>query len=100
MLVLHEGARTIVDVGMVGRDGIEMAIQYGVHDIQHISFMDDRLVEMARADRSPSVRLYTAAAAADILARHRGAQESGESRAHSRSNSHRSRRIAVRERRS
>jgi imidazolonepropionase-like amidohydrolase len=27
--------------------GIELAIRYGVHDIQHISFMDERLVEMA-----------------------------------------------------
>lgn len=27
--------------------GIEMAIEHGVHDIQHISFMDERLVERA-----------------------------------------------------
>ena len=27
--------------------GIELAIQHGVHDIQHCSFMDERLVEMA-----------------------------------------------------
>ncbi len=31
------------------RNGIEMAIEYGVHDIQHISFMDERLVELAAA---------------------------------------------------
>jgi imidazolonepropionase-like amidohydrolase len=29
--------------------GIEMAIDHGVHDIQHISFMDERLVERAHA---------------------------------------------------
>jgi imidazolonepropionase-like amidohydrolase len=29
--------------------GIELAIRHGVHDIQHISFMDERLVEMAHA---------------------------------------------------
>lgn len=29
--------------------GIEMAIDHGVHDIQHISFMDERLVEKAHA---------------------------------------------------
>jgi imidazolonepropionase-like amidohydrolase len=29
------------------KSGIELAIQHGVHDIQHISFMDERLAEMA-----------------------------------------------------
>ncbi len=29
------------------KSGIELAITHGVHDIQHISFMDERLVEMA-----------------------------------------------------
>jgi len=29
------------------KSGIELAIQNGVHDIQHISYMDDRLAEMA-----------------------------------------------------
>lgn len=29
------------------QSGIEQAIQCGVHDLQHISFMDERLVEMA-----------------------------------------------------
>jgi len=29
--------------------GIELAIRHGVHDIQHMSFMDERLVEMAAA---------------------------------------------------
>jgi imidazolonepropionase-like amidohydrolase len=29
------------------RRGIELAIEHGVHDIQHISFMDERLVDMA-----------------------------------------------------
>lgn len=29
------------------QSGIELAIENGVHDIQHISFMDERLVEMA-----------------------------------------------------
>lgn len=29
------------------QSGIELAIRNGVHDIQHISFMDERLVEMA-----------------------------------------------------
>lgn len=31
------------------KSGIELAIRHGVHDIQHISFMDERLVEMAHA---------------------------------------------------
>ncbi len=31
------------------QSGIELAIKNGVHDIQHISFMDERLVEMAHA---------------------------------------------------
>ncbi len=31
------------------KSGIELAIQNGVHDLQHISFMDERLVEMAHA---------------------------------------------------
>ncbi len=31
------------------RSGIELAIDHGVHDIQHISFMDERLVEKAAA---------------------------------------------------
>lgn len=29
--------------------GIELAIEHGVHDIQHISFLDERLVELAAA---------------------------------------------------
>ena len=29
------------------QSGIELAIQYGVHDLQHISFMDERLVDLA-----------------------------------------------------
>lgn len=29
------------------RSGLELAIQHGVHDLQHISFMDERLVDMA-----------------------------------------------------
>ena len=29
------------------RSGIELAIRCGVHDIQHVSYMDERLVEMA-----------------------------------------------------
>jgi imidazolonepropionase-like amidohydrolase len=31
------------------RAGIELAIEHGVHDIQHISFMDEELVERAHA---------------------------------------------------
>lgn len=31
------------------RSGIELAIENGVHDLQHISFMDERLVELAHA---------------------------------------------------
>ena len=31
------------------QSGIELAIENGVHDIQHISFMDERLVELAHA---------------------------------------------------
>lgn len=31
------------------QSGIELAIEHGVHDLQHISFMDERLVEMAYA---------------------------------------------------
>ena len=36
------------------RSGIEMAIKNGVHDIQHISFMDEQLAEMA-SDRGCTV---------------------------------------------
>ncbi|HED66550.1 MAG TPA: amidohydrolase family protein [Planctomycetes bacterium] len=36
------------------RSGVELAIRHGVHDIQHISFMDERLVEMA-AERGCTV---------------------------------------------
>ena len=31
------------------KSGIELAIEHGVHDIQHISYMDERLVERAAA---------------------------------------------------
>ena len=37
------------DIKMPGKSGIELAIDNGVHDIQHISYMDERLVERAHA---------------------------------------------------
>ncbi|MED5330586.1 MAG: amidohydrolase family protein [Planctomycetota bacterium] len=41
----HRGLRVAAHAH--SKSGIELAIQHGVDDIQHISFMDERLVEMA-----------------------------------------------------
>jgi imidazolonepropionase-like amidohydrolase len=49
-IVDEAGARGLrVAAHAHSRSGIELAIEHGVHDIQHISFMDEDLVE--RADR-------------------------------------------------
>lgn len=47
----------------------------GARDLAHVGTWEDveDLVRLAMGDKSPAVRLYTAAAAGDILARHRGA---------------------------
>lgn len=49
----------------------------GARDLARVGTVDDvpALLEAVRGDKSPSVRLYAAAGAAEILARHRGAYD-------------------------